>query len=341
MTFRTSLYALLILCALALAVGFFAKPLPASSAVQIRWILAHEPTDLFKRATEVFREEVERGSEGALTVKVLTPSDVGKPQGVLSTDDVFELLEKGEAELASTFLTGIETQVPVIGVLNLPFLFESPRTAETVLEGPVGKELLATIDTSTSARALAFTFSGGNRVIATHAREIKTADDLKGMRIVTTGGKVAEETLRRLGAIPLPVTIGQEPVDMDESQIDGIETTYTRLSPILGKGDFVRHINETNHSLFLTVLLTSKSFFDSLTPAEQELVRSASEKAARIEREDSLALAEKTRAAAQARGIHVVPLSAEVMSDLKKRTAAVYTFFESRFSTSLVERITQ
>lgn len=341
---RTLIYiALIIFIGLGLFFGFRKSPAQSANAngaktIQVNWLLAHQPAELFIRATKIFADELAKGTNGAMAVKVLTPEDVGFP-GDVPTDQVFKLLDNGTAQLSSTYAVGIAGKDPAFGVVNLPFLFKNYKSAGEVLDGPLGKQILDTVEKNTSARALAFTLSGGYRIIASKDKQIKTADDFKGLRIGTAGGPVAEEIFRELGAVPVPVTLPTAKKSLGSGDVDAVETTYTRLSWVLGTDTFVHSVSETNHSLFLTAILVSKSFYDSLTPDQQAVLQNVAQIAAKAEREDSIALAEKTKIDAQKQGIKTVALSPKDSAELAKRLEPVYRKFTPIFGADFIQGI--
>lgn len=255
--------------------------------IVVRWLLAHEPASLFARSTEVFKNILEKESGGTMTLTVLDGADLGY-EGDVPTADVFTLMDRQKIELSSTLVTGIAQQDPSFNQLNLPFLFNDYQEAFAFLDGPDGTSLLASLASTTPARGLAFTLSGGFRVLASHDKLFKGIGDFRGARIVTTAGITGEDTWRAVDATP---------VSSDYTAItspDAVEVTYTRISSLPSQS-FIRYITETNHSIFLTAMIVRTSFYDALTPRQQEALQKAAVAAAHAEREDSLTLAEEER----------------------------------------------
>src|SRR5207245_438615 len=85
-----------------------------------------------------------------------------------------------------------------------PYLFRGYRHMEGAFEGPVGAGLLADLRTQ-GMEGLSFTYSGGANGIATTTREIRSPEDLKGLKIGCYGDAVDQAWLKSLGAIPVPI----------------------------------------------------------------------------------------------------------------------------------------
>lgn len=295
-----------------------------SGAREVRWLISHEPVDAFTRAADVFADVLEEESGGALKLVVLTPEDVGlTTKGDVPSAEVKRLLDTGRIELASDYTVALGKEAPQFWGLTMPFLFDSYDKAISYLESANGDAVLESLE---SAHALAFTMSGGFRIVASDETAINDASDFAGLRIGTSGGPVAEATLRALGAEPIALDLESGSVDL--TSLDGVETTYARLSAIAGSNSpYVRHISETNHNLFLTAILAGNAFYTSLSSEEQRALRVAARAAARVEREDSIALNAETKEKLQENGSSVYVPTTAARNDMKQKVKGVYGAF--------------
>lgn len=319
----------------------FVAPAKTSPPLKITWLIAHEPISLFDRADKVFVDEFNKDSDGTIEIQILGPKDFGSTTGHLSNSDVFQALDSGQVQLATTVTTGLAYKSdPELGVLALPFLFKNPSTAGQVLDGPIGDSLLSTIDASTTAHGLAFTFSGGLMVIESDNKEIHSVDDLKGMRIGTINGPVAIKTLDALGATAVALDPGKGTPAINKllATFDGIETPYTRIST-QSTSTLPRYVNETDHSFFLTAILASDSFYNSLSAQNKDALLKAARAAAVAEREDSIALAAKNRATLQQKGTIIVTMSPDATAAFKAKAIGVYQQLVPVFGEDMVQNI--
>ncbi len=313
----------------------------AEHPVHVRWLLSHRPTEVFARATRVFADELLKETGGRLVLDVVAPQDLGYASGDIPNADVLRYLAEDKVELATTYTVALGNADQTLWSVNLPFLVPDYVAANRFLDSAAGNAILVTIDSKTNTHALAFTMSGGFRIIASK-ETIRTPADLKGKHIATSGGPVAAATLTTLGAIPVPTDLEGASHTFDPKTVDGVETTYSRLASVVGAGSaYTKNIAETNHSLFLTVILASNAFYDSLTPADQGALRNAALAAARVEREDSAALGDRTKAVLKAGGTAITEFSPEERRVMKDASRTVYTQFESMFGTDLMRALTQ
>jgi TRAP-type C4-dicarboxylate transport system substrate-binding protein len=272
----------------------------------VRWLLAHEPTDVYARAIDVFAEELEKESGGRMKLETVTPAQLAI-EGQTSNEQIMQLLESGSVELSSTFGIANGTLDARFWAWQLPFLFENYGDVERAFGSETGETLLTGLSERSPVHALAYTLSGGFRIIASKDA-IQSLEDLKGLRIATAGGPVAEETLRAIGAIP--VMVGADDAD-NVGDADAIETTYARISSVAKNDGYTKYILETNHSLFLTTLVASDQFFNSLSAEDQQALTRAARTAAAIERADAVTLNANVKAQLETDGSTVTPLSTE------------------------------
>jgi TRAP-type C4-dicarboxylate transport system substrate-binding protein len=320
-----------------IALHAFASSRSSGETRHVRWLLSHQPTDVFARSVEVFRAELAQRTGGRLVLDVVTPEDIGYgTAGDVPNAKVLEELRSGSVELATTYTAALGSSDSALWSINLPFLFSDYAEAGAVLDGPQGRELLKTVASTTDTHALAFTMSGGFRILASKV-PLDTLADLKGKHIATSAGPVAEATLRALGAIPMPTDLENADAAFDPAAIDAVETTYSRLSQVVpSTSAYTSHIAETYHSLFLTVILASDSFYESLSPADRSALQEAALAAARTEREDSVALGENTKAALEAGGSAITTFTENEREAARQKTRSVYDDFAREYGAPLL-----
>ncbi len=331
---KPAIFSLVIIGSVLFAYQYVPASKSPSQVQHVRWLISHQPTDVFTRAVQVFSRELSRLSDGRLILDIVTPEELGYADtGDIPNADVLRYLNDGRVELATTYTVGLGQDDPALWSLNLPFRFSDYASAGQILDGASGMQLLDTVESTTDTHALAFTMSGGFRVIASKS-PLENLAAFKGKRIATSGGPVAQATLTALGAIPVPTDLESAARSIDERSVDAVETTYSRLSAVLGSNNqYTKNIAETYHSLFLTVILASDSFYTSLSVGDQKSLREAALVAAQVEREDSVSLGEQTKASLEARGSAISTFTTQDRQAMRDATRKVYSEFESTYGT--------
>lgn len=302
----------------------------------VRWLIGHKPTEVFDASVEYFADELAKETNGRLVLDVILPEELGYKNDIPHAD-VMRYLSEGKTDLATTYTAALGATEKKLWMVMLPFLVPDYGGVERLLEGPAGEQVLASVENATDVRALAFTMSGGLRIIAS-SKPVRSPSDFKGMRIAVSAGPVAEAALRALGAVPVPTNLEAETPNL--TNIDAVETAYSRLFSILGRESaYTKHIAETYHSIFLTTILASDSFYDSLSPEDQAVLRRIARDAARIERADSIAFGLQTKEVLKSEGAVVKEFSAEERAEMERATHPVYEEFRTVIGADVLDAL--
>ena len=322
-----------ILMALTLAVA--AAPRAQAAPHEIRWVLAHEPSGVFTQAAHEFAELVSKETNGDVTVKIISSREFGHGK-LANPDEVARLVSEGKVEMTQTYTTSLSQFAPKLLVLDIPYLFRDHAHAAAVLDGEIGKDLLASLEPR-NMKGLAFTYSGGYRILPTTGKEIHQPSDMKGLRVRTSGSPVAQATLKALGAVPVPASLYQFDRLAKEGKVDATESTLPRYADDHNE-KFVPVINETNHSLFLTGVIINEKFFNGLPKADQDAIVHSAITMAKMERQSSIDDGQKVKKDAIAKGQKFVTLTPGEQAEFVAALKPVREEFAPRLG-GLVEQI--
>ena len=310
------------------------------SKKHVKWVLAHEPIELFIRAAKVFAAEVNARAPEQLEIEVMTMSEYTQKYNngvVVTKHELVDLLDQGKIEMSQTYTITLGKVNKDFFALDLPFLFESHDHASRVFEGEVGKQLLDSLQESKKVKGLAFTYSGGFRIIPGN-EPVARIEDLRGVKVRTSHSPVAIETFKTLGADVVPMELEELSENLGNANVDIGESTYPRVYA-LGHDKVSKVINHTEHSLFLTSILIGTDFWNSLSQELQTVVSEAAQVAARYERSISIDDVLATQARAEADGIQVLKMSKEEQARFAAETKVVYDKFQDYFTAGLVDKI--
>ncbi len=203
----------------------------------------------------------------------------------------------GTLDMARLSASALGNTVPESAVLDLPFLFKSTEHRRRVLAGPIGDELLAAF----SARdliGLCF-FDAGARSFYTVAAPVRTAADLRGLRIRVQPASSIIQTMKALNAVPMPMPYAQVMAALNAGTIDGAENNLT--SYLASKHyEKAKFYSATEHTAPPAILVFSKQRWNRLSADDQKLIRQAAKEAVpyRDKLEDDEDAATRTKLAA-------------------------------------------
>lgn len=308
---------------------------------KIRWVLAHEPIELFLRAAKKFKETMEVTAPGQLDFEIMTLSEYStKYQGgrKVTKHDLLDLMETGDIEMSQMYTSTLgRKHNRDMWALDMPYLFRDHEHAKRVLEGDIGQKMLTDLNTKTNVHGLAFTYSGGYRMIPSTV-VIKTLEDFQGVPLRCNKSPIAAETFIAVGAKPVQIELEEINEAVEGGRIQGGESTYARFFA-LKQNECCNVINDAEHSLFLTSIIITKTFWDSLGQELQGLIQAAAIDAARGEREESVEDCEIVKAECIKNNIVLSELPAKERSRWQAATEYLYDKFEDMFSAGLITSI--
>ena len=119
-------------------------------------------------------------------------------------------------------------------------------------------------------KILSFAFYDGPRQFMTN-KEIKTPEDLEGMRIRTIGQEVCTETIQAMGATPISMSWGEVYNGIQSKALEGCEVQNTSSYPSRIY-EVCKYQTKTNHFQLMQGLVCGQNWFESLPEDLQTLL---------------------------------------------------------------------
>jgi tripartite ATP-independent transporter DctP family solute receptor len=179
----------------------------------------------------------------------------------------------------------IGNYAPVLNVLALPFLFASNDHLYKVLDGPIGDDILAAIEPSGFV-GLTF-YDSGARSIYTSTAQVKSLQDLKGLRLRVQQSDLMEKMVRAMGAEPIPVAYGQVLTALQTKLLDGAENNWPSFVTA-GHYKVARFYTATQHTMSPEVLIMSPRAWGDLSADDRKIFRDAAKQSSKFMREQWL-----------------------------------------------------
>jgi hypothetical protein len=180
-------------------------------------------------------------------------------------------------------------------------------------------------------------------------KEIKTAEDLKGLTIGIKTNPIFADMAKAFGCgyESIPESIGTLEDEIAElkilsSKVNTIQTTLPRYS-IETNSEIHNHVTNTQHSLYLTTIVINDSFWNSLSIEDQMIIKQAALNSARKERawsiEDARKITEDKNEQEKLGIKSYHELSTEESKKLEQSVEGLYKKYDKFFSTGLIESI--
>ena len=229
-----------------------------------------------------FKELVEAGSGGQITVEVFPSSQIG------SERELVEGAQLGSIDAGVVFAGILESFVPEMGVVNLPFLFDGQDHVNAVFDGPVGRELLGLAE-GVGIKALAIG-QFGLRSMMNSQRPIYTPSDAAGLKFRVPESDIYIRTYELVGANPVPLPGPEIFTSLQNGVVDGTGAPIFAAVTQKYYETPVKYLSLTEHIYAALLMFMGGELWDGLGPAAQQLVQQAAIEAAAHQRAEAAKL---------------------------------------------------
>jgi len=261
-----------LLIGLSLALGFTAA---AQAQTTMRISISVAQNSHQGVAIDTFAKEVEKRTAGRYKVQTFYAGALGGER------ESIEAVQLGTQELAFSSTGPIPNFVPETKILDVPFLFRDKAHARAVLDGPIGQDMLTKFDAK-GFKALAWA-ENGVRHMTNSKRDVKTPEDLKGLKMRTMENPVHIAAYKGLGIVTTPMAFPEVFTALQQGTVDGQENP---LSVIMSaKFDQVqKHFSLTGHVYSPAIFVMNKAAFEKLSAADKTAFIEAAKEGTKLNR---------------------------------------------------------
>ena len=259
------------------AVAALALSALASAHAEVRLKLGHvsQPSHPFHTGALKLAELAKQYSNGELVIDVFPASQIGNER------DLIEGARLGTVDMLLTSTAPVMGFEKRFGVLDMPFVFRDVQHAHKVLDGEIGAQLFAALEPK-GLKGLAW-FENGFRNVTNSAHEIKSASDMKGLKVRTMENPIHIAYFKKLGAVPQPMAFGELYPALEKKVVDGQENPIGAI--VSGRFyEVQKYTSLTGHVYSGVPVLMSLKRFNSLSKPQQEALQRAAKEAAAFER---------------------------------------------------------
>lgn len=212
------------------------------------------------------KDYIEEKSSGKIKVEIYAGSQLG------SYEEVMEQVDDGVLEVAHVSIAGITPFIPELAVVDLQYAIPGDDVVVEFMKGTffneVGTELNKVLPNATYVAAC----DGGRwRSFFTTKKEVKSANDLKGLKIRTIPSPLQQEFTNMLGAAATPVAWDETYTSLSSGVVDGLKIATTDIMSN-NFDEVVRYAVLDRHTFLFGFYFVSQSFIDSLPADLQKVV---------------------------------------------------------------------
>lgn len=250
---------------------------PCSAALKIKLGVVTKPGSAQNIVAEKFKDLIEERSSNEIKVKVFHSASLG------NETEILQQLQMGTIEMGVITGGPFDTFDPIVRVVNYPFLFKDNDQADAILDGPLGREIFKSLESS-GFKGLCFS-ENGFRNLTNNRRPVKTPEDIKGLKIRVMASALHKTIWQSLGANPTPMPW---PIytELEQGVIDGQENPLWVME-VYKFYEIQRYMTLTRHVYSPHLDVASLKWWNTLSKQNQVLIQTAMADAARFQRKDN------------------------------------------------------
>ena len=204
------------------------------------------------------------------------------PNGQLGSEpECIEQLQRGALAMVKTSAAAMEGFVPEMAVFGLPYLFRDDDHYWKVLNGEIGRELLAAGD-GVGIHGLCY-YDSGSRSFYMISAPILDPADLKGRKIRVLPSRMAMDMISTMGGAPTPIPWGELYTALQQGMVDGAENNPPSLLSSRHY-EVARHYSLDEHTRIPDIVIFSQTIWNTLSPQEKAWIEQAAAESVTFQR---------------------------------------------------------
>lgn len=293
----------------------------SAQAAEVTLNVGHvtQTTHPFHTGAVMFKEAVEKATEGRVEVKIFPARQLGDDKQLLEGTRIGTV----DAGVISSAIFGGST--PLMDALQLPFLITNYKMLADAFEAKEGQALLDGLD-SIGLKGLAF-YEGGQRHFLSNAKIIEKLDDFKGQKTRVVPAKLHLDIWKAIGASPTPVAYGEIYTSLQTGVLDATEINVTSIAAEK-LYEVAKNLTLTSQYFFPGVLVINPKKLATLSAKDQAALIKAAHDTMRKQVEAAAEQDAKALEEIKGKGVKVAEF--KDFKAMRTALAPIYTTYEAK-----------
>lgn len=232
------------------------------------------------KAIKSFIDNVEERSQGKVKITLY-------PGGQLSSNVETDVvgMKNGSFQMCNPSMGSLGAYTKAFMPFNMVYLFKNQAAVDKFLDSEIGQRMREDALKDTNIRILAY-LDNGFRNVTNSKHEIKSPDDMKGLKIRTMEDPFQIKAMGALGASPTPLAYSELFSALQQGVVDGQENPLSNIY----QAKFYEvqdYLTLTKHSYTVINMCISNQFFESLPEDIQKIMLEEARNAELLSRENS------------------------------------------------------
>lgn len=278
-----------------------------------------------------FAQLVQEETRGRIRIKIF-------PDGALGSEtEVLKQLRYGGIDFARLSVMSLGDEIPVLNVLQLPYLYRDSEHMWKVLDGDTGEVFMEAFE-DYGLKGLSW-YDAGARHFYNSGKPVECLEDMRDLKIRVAQSEMMEDMVRALGAQPVIMDYSEVYGALETGQIDGAENNWPSYDT-MRHFEMAPYITLDGHNRIPEIQAASGETWEKLSQEEQAIIRSCARESALYERRLWKEREDESRKKLEAAGCQVTVLNEREQRRFEAMAKTVYKDFAKGYE-ELIDRIDQ
>lgn len=300
----------------------------AAPELTIKASHAASTTNTGHKALEMMDRELRARTDGRIGMEIFPNGQLGGER------ELIESIQLGNIDMVFVSSAPLASFNKQFFALDMPFLFKDRTSVYNVLDGEIGQELLASLD-SVGIAGLGY-WENGFRQLTNNSRVIRTADDLKGLRMRTMENEIHLAAWRELGTNPAPLNFNELYTALQQGTFEAQEGPIN-LFRDMRFDEVQKYISKTNHIYSAFVVLMNPEVKARMSEEDLVIFREIFQEAKAYQR--GLAQKADEEAAKSLEGVTITTLTPEELNTFSSQMKPVYDQIKDIVGEDFADRV--
>ena len=247
---------------------------------------------------EKFVALVAERTGGKVRIQVKSGGEFG------SEEEVLNQMYIGGIDFARLSLSSVSDEVPILNVLQLPFLYEDSDHMWRILDGEIGEDFLNVVSEKNLV-GLSWYDAGARSFYSTRA--IRSPEDMQGLVVRVQDSQMMMDMVELLGGIPVTFAFSDVYAAFETGQIDVAENNWPSYQT-QKHYEQAPYYTVDQHTRVPEIQLASARTWEKLPEEYRQIIRQCARESALYERQVWIVQESRSRNLAHAQGCKEVPL---------------------------------
>lgn len=187
-------------------------------------------------------------------------------------------VQRGNLDMALLPPSDFAAQVPAFDILGAAYIVRDAAHLDRIFRSDVGQSFVKMAKDKLGVVILAPAYYGTRQLNLKGSKKIRVPEDLAGVKLRMPGGESWQFLGKSLGANPVPLAYPETYMGLQTGVVDAQDNPLpnTRLMKF---HEVTNQIVLTGHNVGFGLLIVRAPLFDGLTPAQQQRMVAAAQKA--------------------------------------------------------------